>query len=155
MSVNFSAMIDESRIIDLRSDTKEGVLRELVDVIATSPLIEDKEEFLRAIFEREKIISTGVGIGVAVQHVKFPSVKDFIAAIGRSHKGVDFQSLDEKPVHIVVMIGASDKQSGDFLKVLAKLVLRLKNKNFRRAIMLAKGPVETKELFLAEPPEGE
>jgi len=82
-------------------------------------------------------------------------VKDFIAAIGRSHKGVDFQSLDEKPVHIVVMIGASDKQSGDFLKVLAKLVLRLKNKDFRRAIMLAKGPAETKELFLGEPPEGE
>ncbi len=155
MSVNFSAMIDESRIIDLRSDTKEGVLRELVDVIATSPLIEDKEEFLHAIFEREKIISTGVGIGVAVPHVKIPSVKDFIAAIGRSHKGIDFQSLDEKPVHIVVMIGASDKQSGDFLKVLAKLVLRLKNKDFRRAIMLAKGPAETKELFLGEPPEGE
>ena len=155
MPISFDSMIDESRIIDLQADTKEGVLRELVDVIATSRLIEDKEQFLRAIFEREKIISTGVGIGVAVPHVKIPSVKDFVAAIGRSHKGVDFQALDDKPVHIVVMIGASDKQSGDFLKVLAKLVLRLKNKDFRRAIMLAKGPGEVRELFLSEPPEGQ
>lgn len=155
MPIDFATMIDESRIIDLQTDTKEGVLRELVDVIATSPLIEDKEEFLRAIFEREKIISTGVGIGVAVPHVKIPSVKDFVAAIGRSHKGVDFQALDEMPVHILVMIGASDKQSGDFLKVLAKLVLRLKNKDFRRAIMLAKGPEEIKELFISGPIEGQ
>jgi PTS system nitrogen regulatory IIA component len=155
MPVDFGSMIDESRVIDLQSESKEGVLRELVDVIATSPLIEDKEGFLRAIFDREKIISTGVGIGVAVPHVKIASVKDFVAAIGRSHKGVDFQSLDEKPVHIVVMIGASDKQSGDFLKVLAKLVLRLKNKDFRRAIMLAKNPSEIRELFLREPQEGQ
>lgn len=150
MPADFSKMIAEDRIIDLKSSDKEGALNELIEVISTSPLINDKDTFAKAIFEREKIISTGVGIGVAVPHVKIPQVGDFVAAIGRSHKGIDFQALDEKPVHIVVMIGASDKQSGEFLKVLAKLVLRLKDKNFRRAVMLAKSQAEIKQLFLTE-----
>lgn len=150
MGAEFSKMLDETRIVDLKSEDKEGALLELIDVICRSPLITDKEEFTRAIFEREKIISTGVGIGVAVPHVKIPAVKDFVAAIGRSFKGIDFQALDDKPVNIVVMIGSSDKQAGEFLKVLAKVVLKLKDKDFRRAIMLARSPEEVKELFCAE-----
>ena len=153
MSVDLGSMLDESRIIDLKSETKESALNELIEVISTSPLITDKEEFARAIFERERIISTGVGIGVAVPHVKIPAVKDFVAAVGRSFKGIDFQALDDKPVHIIVMIGASDKQAGEFLKVLASVVLRLKDKEFRRAVMLARSAKEIKELFSA-PLEG-
>ncbi len=155
--IDFSRMIDESRIVDLKATTKEEALRELVDVLATSPLVTDKEELLNAIFEREKVISTGVGIEVALPHVKIPSVKDFVIAIGRSHKGIDFDSLDEKPVYIIVMIGANDKQAGDFLKVLAQLVLKLKNKNFRRAVMFAKSPKRIKELFCSDtlPPDSD
>lgn len=148
--IDFSKMIDESRIVDLKATTKEEALRELVDVLATSPLVTDKEELLNAIFEREKVISTGVGIEVALPHVKIPSVKDFVIAIGRSHKGIDFDSLDEKPVYIIVMIGANDKQAGEFLKVLAQLVLKLKNKNFRKAVMFAKSPKRIKELFCSD-----
>jgi PTS system nitrogen regulatory IIA component len=149
VTINLNAAIDSSRIIDLKSEDKEGALREMVDVIASSPLVTDKAEFLRAIMEREKIISTGVGIGVALPHVKIASVKDFVIAIGRSSKGIDFQALDEKPVHIVVMIGASDTQAGEFLKVLARFVLKLKDKEFRRAVMLAKSNDEIKQIFLA------
>jgi PTS system nitrogen regulatory IIA component len=150
MTIDLNAAIDSSRIIDLKAEDKEGALRELVDVIATSPLVTDKADFLQAIIEREKIISTGVGIGVALPHVKIPSVKDFVIAIGRSHKGIDFQALDEKPVHIVVMIGASDRQAGEFLKVLAKFVLKLKEKEFRRAVLLAKSSEEIKQIFLSD-----
>jgi fructose-specific phosphotransferase system IIA component len=145
--VEFDKMIDESRIIDLKATTKEDALRELVDVLATSPNVTDKDEFLRAIFEREKVISTGVGIEVALPHVKIPSVKDFAIAVGRSTKGIDFESLDEKPVYIVVMIGANDKQAGEFLKVLAQLVLKLKNKSFRKQVMFAKDTKRIKQLF--------
>lgn len=123
---------------------------ELIEVICTSPLITDKKEFQRAIFEREKIISTGLGIGVAVPHVKIASVKDFVAALGRSFKGIDFQALDDKPVHIIVMIGASDKQAGEYLKVLARLIQILKDKNRRRLIMLAQSPAEIKQILTAE-----
>lgn len=148
--IDFDKMIDESRIVDLKAANKEDALRELVDVLATSADVSDRDELLHAIFEREKVISTGVGIEVALPHVKIPSVKNFVIAIGRSHKGIDFESLDEKPVYIVVMIGANDKQAGDFLKVLAKLVLKLKNRGFRKQVMFAKNPKRIKELFLSE-----
>lgn len=153
--IEFDKMIDESRIIDLKATTKEEALRELVDVLAISPDVTDRDELLNAIFEREKVISTGVGIEVALPHVKIPSVKNFVIAIGRSHKGIDFESLDDKPVYIVVMIGANDKQAGDFLKVLARLVLKLKNRGFRKQVMFASSPKRIKELFVSEEIPGE
>lgn len=148
--IEFEKMIDESRVIDLKATNKEDALRELVDVLSTSPDVTDKEELLNAIFEREKVISTGVGIEVALPHVKIPSVKNFVIAIGRSHKGIDFESLDDKPVYIVVMIGANDKQAGDFLKVLARLVLKLKNRSFRKQVMFAPNSKRIKELFVSD-----
>ena len=153
--IEFDKMIDESRIIDLKATTKEEALRELVDTLAASSDVTDREELLNAIFEREKVISTGVGIEVALPHVKIPSVKNFVIAIGRSHKGIDFESLDDKPVYIVVMIGANDKQAGDFLKVLARLVLKLKNRGFRKQVMFASSPKRIKELFVSEDITGE
>ncbi|MFH0792563.1 MAG: PTS sugar transporter subunit IIA [bacterium] len=146
--MDFLSMIREARFVDLKAGSKEEALRELVDVLSHNPNVTNSEEFLRCIFEREKLISTGVGIGVALPHVKISSVKDFVLAVGRSHRGIDFQSLDDKPVHLVAMIGASDKQSGEFLKVLARLVLQLKDKDFRREVMLAKNPDEVAKLFL-------
>ena len=104
-------IIGEADIIDLRATTKEEALRELVDVLAARPEVTDADDFLGAIFAREKIISTGIGIGLAMPHVKTPSVTDFVVAIGRSRAGIDFDSLDEKPVYIVAMIGASADQS--------------------------------------------
>lgn len=155
--IDFDKMIAESRIVDLKATTKDEALRELVDVMASSPDITDRDDLLNAIFEREKVISTGVGIEVALPHVKIPSVKNFVIAIGRSHKGIDFESLDEKPVYIVVMIGANDKQAGDFLKVLARLVLKLKNRSFRKQVMFAKDPKRIKDLFVSDeiPGDGE
>lgn len=152
---DFEKMIDEQRIVDLRATTKEEALRELVDVLATSPSITDREDFLEKIFERERVISTGVGIEVALPHVKIPSVKDFVVAIGRSHKGIDFDSLDDKPVYIVVMIGANEKQTGEFLKVLAQLVLKLKNHKFRKAVMFAKNNKRIRDLFLSSSIDGD
>lgn len=143
------SMFEESRIVDLKETSKEGAIQELVQVITASDLIEDKEDFLKAIIEREKVISTGVGIGIALPHVKIPCVRDFVAALGRSHKGIDFNSLDDQPVHIIVMIGASDRQSGDFLKILAQLVLKLKDKEIRKKVMLAGSPQEIKRIICA------
>ncbi len=150
VELDFSHMFDISRVVDLKSVSKEDALRELIEVIAQSPEVTSKSEFEQAIFDREKQLSTGVGIGVAIPHVKIPSVKNFVAAIGRSHRGIDYNSIDNKPVHLIVMIGASDTQSGEYLKILAKLVLRLKDKEFRRKVMLAKNLEEIKSFFVSK-----
>lgn len=144
-------MISEDRIVDLEAQSKEDALRELVSVMARSKHVLDKEALLRAILEREKTLSTGVGIGVAVPHAMIPEVADFVIAIGRSRKGIEFDALDEKPVNIIVMIAASDKQSrGEYLKVLARLMQKLRNKEFRRKVMLAKTPREVREAFVSK-----
>jgi fructose-specific phosphotransferase system IIA component len=155
VAIDLEKMISEDRIVDLTATTKEEALRELVGVLATAPQVTDEAALLHAILEREKIISTGVGIEVAMPHAKIPSVSDFCVAIGRSAKGIDFDAIDDKPVHIIVMIGSNDKQIGDFLKVLALLVRRFKNKDFRRQIMFAKNPKKLKDLFLSGDYDGD
>lgn len=142
-----SEMITKDRIVDLKSKTKQDALQELVDVIATAPEVTDKNDFYISIMKREKIMSTGIGIGLAVPHVKIDSVKDFIMAIGRKKEGIDFDSLDGKPVYLVIMIGANTEQRDDYLKVLAKISLLLKNPEFREKMINAVNPEEIVELF--------
>jgi len=150
MPTDLDQIIDVQFITDLQAADKQSALREMVGVMSRSPHITDPKDLLDKILEREKVISTGVGIGVALPHVKIPSVRDFVVAIGRSQRGIDFQSLDEKPVHLIVMIAANESQSGEFLKLMAKVVMRLKDKEFRRRALLASKPEEIRALFVAE-----
>jgi fructose-specific phosphotransferase system IIA component len=143
-----SAMISIDRIIDLKGETKSAVLNELIDVMATSPMVSDAEDLRRRLLERESTHSTGIGMGVALPHAKISSVKDFVIAIGRTTAGVDFDALDGKPVYIVVMISCHESQSGEFLKVMARFVKALKDKEFRRTILLAKSPEEISTIFV-------
>lgn len=145
--MNPHQMFSPERTIDLQGETKEEVLGELVEALATSPLVEDRDELLRKVIERERTLSTGVGVGLAVPHVKIPSVKDFVIGIGRSINGVDFDSIDKLPVHIVVMIACNESQSGDYLKVLGKLVRVLKETEFQSRILKATTPHRIVDLF--------
>lgn len=142
-------MLTKDRVVDLKGKNKQDVLQELVDVIATAPEVTDKNDFYISIMKREKIMSTGIGIGLAVPHVKIDSVKDFVMAVGRKKDGIDFDSLDGKSVHLVIMIGANTEQRDDYLKVLAKISVLLKNSEFREKIINAKGSEEIIELFRA------
>lgn len=137
-----SDLISPERIVWLSSDTKEEVLRELVDVISRAPQIGDREELLKAVLEREKIMSTGIGLGIAVPHAKIGSVSDFVMAMGISHKGVEFDSLDNKPVHIFVMIAGPADQQDRYIRILAKVVLTLKDPKVREAVLKAETPQE-------------
>lgn len=150
MVFDFNRMLSPDRIIDLKGSSKTDILKEVTEVICRSPLVTDPKALYTAVTEREKIVSTGIGIGIAVPHVKIPSIKDFVIAIGRSHKGVEFDALDGKPVHIIVLIAASDQQAGDYLKVMARFMLALKKPEFRRQVLLLKSPDEVYEAFLDE-----
>ncbi|MBI1292342.1 hypothetical protein GC173_14065 [bacterium] len=148
MPVNPSSIIATDRIIDLKGTRKNEVLDELIDVLATSPYVTDKAELREKIFERERTLSTGVGVGMAIPHVKIPSIKDFVAAIGRTRQGINFESLDGQPTHIVVMIGCNNSQAGDFLKVLAQFVKSLKDPSLQKSILEAENPALIRDLLL-------
>lgn len=140
--------ISTDRIVDLEATKKEDVLNELIRLLATSPNVTDPEELRKKIYDRERTVSTGVGAGMAIPHVKIPSIRDFVAAIGRSRRGVPFDSLDGNPTHIVVMIGCNNTQSADFLKILARLVTRLKDESIKRRIMEAQTSEDIRQAFI-------
>ena len=142
-----SEMVKKDYIADLKNDKKTEVLKELVDVIAKAPEVTDKDDFYISIIKREKIMSTGIGIGLAVPHVKIDTVKDFVMAIGRKKEGIEFDSLDGKPVYLVIMIGANTDQRDDYLKVLAKVSLLLKESDFREQLLNAESPEKIIELL--------
>jgi mannitol/fructose-specific phosphotransferase system IIA component (Ntr-type) len=145
--LNLASLVTAERIIDLKAATKNDALKELFEVIESAPEITDGREFEESVLEREKILSTGIGLELAIPHVKIPAVSNFVMAIGRSKAGIDFDALDGRPVKIVILIASSDRQKDDFLKVQARIVLLFKEEAFRRKVMKAKDAEEVLDLL--------
>jgi len=133
-------LVDPRHILDLDVTTKGDALRRLSDSLAEDSRLLDGEVFHRAILRREQQVSTGVGMGIAIPHVKIPEVTDYVMAIGRVRGGIDFDALDGKPVYLVFMIGASDRQTREFVKLLAQVTRLLKSAAVRQALMEAAIP---------------
>ncbi len=116
-----SDILTISRIKNIKAVKKDRVLDELCKMIADAPEVVLPKDLLKAVKAREAIMSTGIGMGIAIPHAKISSVTDFVMAVGLSKKGVDFQALDGHPVHLIILIVASDTQGEEFLKILGKI----------------------------------
>lgn len=138
MTISLEAIIPPERVILLDATTKEEALRRLAAVVATSPDVTDGAKLLSAIHEREKIMSTGIGLGIAIPHAKIPSIKDFVVGFAKIDQGIDFNSLDGKPVHFIVMIAGPDHQQERYLQLLARITLKLKDAGVRRRLAEAR-----------------
>jgi fructose-specific phosphotransferase system IIA component len=147
MMKTWSDMLEVERIKDIESHDKKSALKEMAELMATSPKVTDAAAFEKAIFEREEILSTGIGFGIAIPHAKVDAVKDFVIAVGRSHHGIEFEAFDHMPVTIIVMIGASAKQKDNYVRVLAKVSRLLKSEDKRNAILAAENSHEILEVF--------
>jgi mannitol/fructose-specific phosphotransferase system IIA component (Ntr-type) len=145
--VRVADLITPDRVVDLKGTSKEEILEEMVGVLARAPEVSDQKAFLQAILERESILSTGIGLGIAVPHAKIASVKTLVAALGKTRRGISYGSLDDQPVHIVVMIGASDSQQTDYIRALARVTLLLKNEKIREAVVGAESPEKIYEIL--------
>ena len=146
--IDLSGMIAEERIIDLWGTSKLTVIEELVEVMSNAPAMTNREAFRRAVLDREAVMSTGVGLGVAIPHARIPEVKDFVIAVGRSEHPITFDSFDGGPVFIVIMIAANTSQQADYLRVVAKLVRVLKNSTHRRKLLEAENAAAVRKILL-------
>lgn len=127
--------LDPSRVIHLQATTKDDALVELVNSVAQASAVADRDALLTAVREREKLLSTGIGLGIAIPHARIASVTDFVVAVGRRSGGIEFGSIDGKPVTIVVLIvGPKDAQK-PYLELLAQLSKRLKLSEVRAQVM--------------------
>ncbi|MFQ5900472.1 MAG: PTS sugar transporter subunit IIA [Thermodesulfobacteriota bacterium] len=125
----------DSIIAELKAEDKREVIEEMIEGIVTRRKGLDKAILLEVLLEREKLGSTGIGYGVAIPHGKLKDLDHLIVAFGRSLKGVDFQSLDNKPVYIFFLILAPEDSTAVHLKILARISRLLKDASFRRHLM--------------------
>ncbi|MGQ9842277.1 MAG: PTS sugar transporter subunit IIA [Spirochaetota bacterium] len=128
----------DSRYIKfLKSKNKYKAIEELANVFKGTDVCSDIKAFINALKEREEIMTTGIGFGIAVPHAKLESVHKIAYAIGISKKGIEFNSIDGKPVHLVVLVAAGERQHKEYLKLLSKIMSVLKNDVIRNEIIQA------------------
>lgn len=118
--------LDERLIFFLDVKTKEEALEKLVNQAITIAELPDGERFHQAILDREKIVSTGIGMGVALPHAKLSSYNNFFIAIGILQSGIEWNALDGAPVRLLFLIGGPDDKQTEYLKMLSVLTHALR-----------------------------
>ena len=139
--MNIMGFLDDRAVsVDLKAQNKEGVIRELVELLIGSGAIRDKDvqKLVQILLKRESLGSTGIGQGVAIPHGKSDCVAKLVAAFGVSRAGVNFDSLDGEPVHLFFLLVAPEDSAGPHLKALARISRLLKDKHFRDSLKAAK-----------------
>lgn len=124
-----------SVIVGLNGEGKREILEELVDVLEVGDNITDREKVLEAVLQREEIMSTGIGHGIAIPHGKSEYVKELGGVLGIKRKGVEFDSLDGQPTFIFFLLVSPMDVSGPHIKALARISRLLKGEEFRQELI--------------------
>jgi PTS system nitrogen regulatory IIA component len=129
-------VIREAISADLKANQKEGVIREMVANLSLAGYFKDNmaEDVVKAILKRELLSSTGIGDGVAIPHAKHPSVDRLVGAVAVSPEGVPFDSVDNDPVFVLVMLISPQERPSEHLRALEGVSRCLKDKNFVRSL---------------------
>ncbi|MFH1374649.1 MAG: PTS sugar transporter subunit IIA [bacterium] len=146
--MKLSKFCDETLVIfNLKATKKNALIEELVDLVASSRMVKNRDGLLADIMEREELVTTGAGYGVAFPHAKTKATKGIVIAFGRSVDGVDFDAMDHKPVHLFFLIAAPEDAIGAHLNVMARLSYLMKSKENRQKLMEAISPGDVMELM--------
>ncbi len=140
----------ETILAEVKANNKENSIKELAAFLCESHAIADKSELVRVLLEREKLGSTGIGENVAIPHAKMKGLNKIIAAFGISKKGVEFDSLDQKPVNFIFVLLAPENATGIHLKALAKISRLLKNQEFKSNLLTASNREDIYNIILNE-----
>lgn len=118
----------------LESKKKKSAIIELVDLLDANKLLLDRDVVLDAVLMREKTRSTGIGSGIAIPHGKCNAVKELIMAVGVTNKPIDFESIDGKPVKIILLLVSPTNQTGPHIQALAKISSLLLDEEFKEKL---------------------
>ncbi len=140
--------LDSHLISFLDADTRDEAIDSLIALLAKAGKLPDKTLFRNAIFHREKLVSTGIGMGVAVPHAKMKNFPNFFIAIGiQKKKGLDWNALDTAPVRIIFMIGGPEDKQSEYLQILSQLTSAIKNVDLRKSLLKSQSPEQVLRLF--------
>ena len=135
-------LAETSIIPELKGLTKKAVLEELIDAIRVQNPQLDRDRLMSVLLERERLGSTGIGDGIAIPHGKIKDLNQLVLSFGKSSHGVDFESMDGRPVHLFFLLVAPETSSGIHLRALAKIARLLKNNTIRKRLGSVKSPSE-------------
>lgn len=117
-----SEIVSEDCIkVPMVGTTRDDVIRELIELLAIKDIFSDKQAIYKAVLERERIMTTGVGNGIAIPHCKHEDCSDFALAIGIADEDIEFQAVDQKPVRIVFLLVGPTTAAGMHIKVLSRI----------------------------------
>lgn len=137
----------ESMIMDLKATTKDEAINEMADLEVATGIVNNKEKFVESIWAREKESTTGIGGGIAMPHARNEYINKARVLFAKSEKGVDYDSLDQQPVHLFFMITAPAGADNTHLQALAKLSSLLINPDLVEKLKAAKTADEVIDLF--------
>ena len=135
--------LDEDLIIVVdKVEDKFKMIEKMVDQVLRKGIIMTREPILHKIREREELESTGVIEGIAIPHARTEAVKDLLIVIGVVKEGLDFNSLDGKPVNIIFLIVAPEDAKQKYIKVLARISRMCRQEDFRNSLLSLSSPPE-------------
>lgn len=140
--------------IPLRSMDKESILGELIHSMHENGFVTDPDRTLEGILDRERIRSTGVGYGIAIPHGRSPSAHDLVLAVGVPQSPIDFESVDGRPVSIVILLVSPTRQTGSHIQALAAVSRLMLDPEFRESVEKATSPQAVYELFVTAEMQG-
>jgi mannitol/fructose-specific phosphotransferase system IIA component (Ntr-type) len=126
--------------VPLAAADKPGVLRELTLLLAERAGV-DVEPLFAAVLEREEVLSTGIGHGIAIPHAKSATVGDLSLVAGSAPHGVPFEALDGEPVRLFFLLIGPDSAAGQHVKALSRIARLVRRESVREALLLAQDPI--------------
>ncbi len=130
----------------LDSKNKEDAIEELVNCLADNNAITDRGQAYEAVMAREQTRSTGIGSGIAIPHGKCSAAKELVMAIGIASEPIEFDSIDNKPVSIVILLLSPPDQTGPHIQALARISRLMLDAQFKSQIEKATSPEEVYDL---------
>jgi len=139
-------IVPQRVVLNLTARTKEDAIRELIQAVPPSHKIHDKEELIKRVLEREQIETTGIGEGIAIPHARTDVVEGICVYLGISPKGINYGSIDDKPVHILILLAASESAHDTYLNTLAGVALLFNDRKFCQNLIRCKDPAKVLRL---------
>ena len=139
----------EATIAELQSKNRDGVITELVSALEKAGRLKKgtKEEIIETVIKRENEASTGIGKGIALPHVNHSSVKNVVAAIGKSNSGIDFSSLDKQPVYSVILMISPVDNPDKHLQAMENVFKVLQQEKFRKFLRQSRNAEDIEDLL--------
>lgn len=149
--VQIKNFLSPDRVVFIENSSKRDAIVELANILSVAPQVKNKEELVSEILKREDLMSTAVGRGIAIPHVRLSSVTDLVMAVGICKKNIeDYQAVDNEPVNLLIMIAAAYNQHTCYLKTISYLTAKLKSQELRDALKNAATPREAYDALVKD-----